>query len=181
MKSNNITLGGILIALTLVVLYSASILPISTISVLTIASAIVPVCIIRSNIKTAVLVYVASSIISLFFVPLNIWLLYTLIFGGYGIIKFMIEKLRRQNLEIILKFLYFSTIFILAIVLSKAILGIDVFMAAEKIISKYISVNGRILSGFLYWVIGTVVFYLYDYAMTLIISFYMERIHNKVK
>ena len=40
MKSGNITLGGILIALTIIILYSASILPVSTISVLTIASAI---------------------------------------------------------------------------------------------------------------------------------------------
>ena len=142
MKSGNITLGGILIALTIIILYSASILPVSTISVLTIASAIVPVCIIRSDIKTAVMVYLASSIISVFFIPLNIWLLYTLIFGGYGI---------------------------------------DVLLAAEKIISKYIAVNGRLLSGVLYWAIGVVVYYLYDYAMTLIITFYMERIHNKIK
>ena len=67
MKSGNITLGGILIALTIIILYSASILPVSTISVLTIASAIVPVCIIRSDVKTAVMVYLASSIISVFF------------------------------------------------------------------------------------------------------------------
>ena len=51
----------------------------------------------------------------------------------------------------------------------------------EKIISKYIAVNGRLLSGVLYWAIGAVVYYLYDYAMTLIITFYMERIHNKIK
>ena len=173
MKSGNITLGGILIALTIIILYSASILPVSTISVLTIASAIVPVCIIRSDIKTAVMVYLASSIISVFFIPLNIWLLYTLIFGGYGIVKYFIERLR--------KFIYYNVIFILAVILAKAILGIDVLLAAEKIISKYIAVNGRLLSGVLYWAIGAVVYYLYDYAMTLIITFYMERIHNKIK
>ena len=54
-------------------------------------------------------------------------------------------------------------------------------LAAEKIISKYIAVGGRLLSGVLYWGIGAVVYYLYDYAMTLIITFYMERIHNKIK
>ena len=169
MKSGNITLGGILIALTIIILYSASILPVSTISVLTIASAIVPVCIIRSD------------IISVFFIPLNIWLLYTLIFGGYGIVKYFIERLRKEKVEIILKFIYYNVIFILAVILAKAILGIDVLLAAEKIISKYIAVNGRLLSGVLYWAIGAVVYYLYDYAMTLIITFYMERIHNKIK
>ena len=74
-----------------------------------------------------------------------------------------------------------NVIFILAVILAKAILGIDVLLAAEKIISKYIAVNGRLLSGVLYWAIGAVVYYLYDYAMTLIITFYMERIHNKIK
>lgn len=181
MKSGNITLGGILIALTIIILYSASILPVSTISVLTIASAIVPVCIIRSDIKTAVMVYLASSIISVFFIPLNIWLLYTLIFGGYGIAKYFIERLRKEKVEILLKFIYYNVIFILAVILAKAILGIDVLLAAEKIISKYIAVGGRLLSGVLYWGIGAVVYYLYDYAMTLIITFYMERIHNKIK
>ena len=181
MKSGNITLGGILIALTIIILYSASILPVSTISVLTIASAIVPVCIIRSDVNTAVMVYLASSIISIFFIPLNIWLLYTLIFGGYGIVKYFIERLRKEKVEILLKFIYYNVIFILAVILAKAILGIDVLLAAEKIISKYIAVNGRLLSGVLYWAIGAVVYYLYDYAMTLIITFYMERIHNKIK
>ena len=69
----------------------------------------------------------------------------------------------------------------MAVILAKAILGIDVLLAVEKIISKYIAVNGRLLSGVLYWAIGVVVYYLYDYAMTLIITFYMERIHNKIK
>ena len=127
------------------------------------------------------MVYLASSIISVFFIPLNIWLLYTLIFGGYGIVKYFIERLRKEKVEIILKFIYYNVIFILAVILAKAILGIDVLLAAEKIISKYIAVGGRLLSGVLYWGIGAVVYYLYDYAMTLIITFYMERIHNKIK
>ena len=54
MKAKDIALGGILVALTTVVLYSTSILPISTLAILTIASALIPVCIIRSNIKTKV-------------------------------------------------------------------------------------------------------------------------------
>ena len=84
-------------------------------------------------------------------------------------------------MEILLKFIYYNVIFILAVILAKAILGIDVLLAAEKIISKYIAVGGRLLSGVLYWGIGAIVYYLYDYAMTLIITFYMERIHNKIK
>lgn len=181
MKSSNITLGGILTALTVIILYSASVIPISTLSVLTVSSVIIPVCIIRSNVKTATMVYLASSIISLFFVSLNIWLLYVLIFGLYGIVKFYIEKVRNEKKEIILKFIYYNFIFVLAISLVKVILGVDVFLPLENIISKYINVHVRLLSGCLYWIVGLIVYYLYDYAMTLLISFYMERIHNKIK
>ncbi len=39
MKSRDIAIGGILVALTIIVLYATSILPISTLAILTIASA----------------------------------------------------------------------------------------------------------------------------------------------
>ena len=40
MKARDIALGGILVALTTIVLYATSILPISTLAILTIASSI---------------------------------------------------------------------------------------------------------------------------------------------
>lgn len=64
MKAKDISLGGILVSLTSIILYSASILPISTLTILTIASAIIPVCIIRSNVKTSIFVYISSSLIA---------------------------------------------------------------------------------------------------------------------
>ena len=76
MKAKDIALGGILVALTTIVLYSTSILPISTLAILTIASALIPVCIIRSNIKTSIFVYISSSLIAFFLVPINISFLY---------------------------------------------------------------------------------------------------------
>ena len=76
MKARDIALGGILVALTTIVLYATSILPISTLAILTIASALIPVCIIRSNIQTSIFVYISSSLIAFFLVPINISFLY---------------------------------------------------------------------------------------------------------
>ena len=83
MKAKDIALGGILVALTTIVLYATSILPISTLAILTIASALIPVCIIRSNIQTSIFVYISSSLIAFFLVPINISFLYFVFFGVY--------------------------------------------------------------------------------------------------
>lgn len=179
MKSNEITLGGILTALTIVILYLAAILPVSTISILTISAAIVAVCIIRSNIKTAAFVYIASSIIGFFIIPLNIWLLYILIFGGYSIIKYLIERIRKEYIEYLLKFSYFNIIFILSILLAKIVLAVDVFKLARDMIDRYITIEGNFLVVALFWITSQIVLFLFDYGLTLIITFYMDRIHKR--
>lgn len=179
MKASEVTLGGILISITIIILYSTYVLPISTISVLTMASAIVPICIIKSNIKTALFVFVATSIISFFILPINIWLLYSLIFGGYGIIKYLIERMRKDILESILKFIYFNIIFFLAVILSKIVLGIDTLQVFRNIIESYININNNFILIIIPWLIWQVVFFLFDYALTLIISFYIDRFHKK--
>lgn len=51
MKAKYIAENGITIALTLIVLYAASILPVSTLTILTIASCLIPISIIRTSIK----------------------------------------------------------------------------------------------------------------------------------
>ena len=93
-------------ALTTIVLYLAAFLPISTLALLTIASAIITICIIRSDVQTSIFVYIASSLIAFFLVPINISLLYFIFFGVFGIIKFFIERLRKEKLEILLKDVY---------------------------------------------------------------------------
>lgn len=178
MKSKEITLGGIMVALTVIILYGAAILPINKLAILTIASAVVPICIIRANVKTGILVFSASSIISLFFIPLNIWLLYTLVFGGFGIVKYYIEKLNKVSTEMILKFLYFNGIFILTAAAGKILLNVDLFKMSAEMISKYVSINSSGIILVLFWIIALGALYVIDYALTLIISFYLERIHK---
>ena len=148
MNARDMALGGVLVALTSIILYMASVIPTSTLTILTIASALIPICIIRSNVKTAIFVYFASSLISFFLVKINISLLYFIFFGVFGIIKFLIERLRNGRVEMILKLIFFN------------------------ISSKNIAI-------ILLWLIAQPVFLIYDYAMTLIITFYMEKIHGR--
>ena len=164
MKAKDITLGGIMTALSVLVLYSTTILPFNTIALLTIASSFIPVIIIRSNIKTASFVYVASTLIGLFLTTPNIIIMYTLFFGIYGLIKYLIEKLNKMYLEIILKLLFFNISLILSMIIIKLFLG-------DVIINLPI---------WLLFIVGQVIFLVYDYALTMIITIYINKFHSKI-
>lgn len=161
MKSNNIAQSGILIALTLAVLYSTSLLPISTLSILTIASCLIPISIIRTSLKNTILVYLSCIILSFFLVPINISILYTLFFGIYGILKFFIEKMHNMVYEIILKLITFNVLmFVIYIIF-------NLFVGFKAEISLWLMI-----------LIAQAAFLLYDYALTLIISYFLNKVNK---
>lgn len=164
MKAKHIAEDGIFAALTIVLLYSASILPISKLSILTIASCLIPISIIRTSIKSAVLVYIASSILSFFLVTTNIALCYTLFFGIYGIIKYFIEKIRNMPIELLLKLIAFN------------ILLVTIYLVTTNLLINF-NINYPL---YIIWLAGQIVFLIYDYALTIIISFYLNRIHSHI-
>lgn len=180
MKAKDIALGGILVALTTIVLYATSILPISTLAILTIASALIPVCIIRSNIQTSIFVYISSSLIAFFLVPINISFLYFVFFGIYGIIKYFIERIRKEKLEIVLKLIFFNIAFIIGFIIMQNVLGINIIAGLEVLMSRFFDTSGRTIASIILWIVAQPIFLIYDYAMTMIITFYMERIHKNI-
>lgn len=180
MKAKDIALGGILVALTTMVLYSTSILPISTLVILTIASSLVPVCIIKSNIKTSIFVYISSSLIAFFLVKINIAFLYFIFFGVYGIIKYFIERIRKEKIEIVLKLIVFNTAFIIGFIIMQNILGINLISGLEVLISRFFDISSKTIASIILWIVAQPIFLIYDYAMTMIITFYMERIHKNI-
>ena len=180
MKAKDIALGGILVALTTMVLYSTSILAISTLVILTIASSLIPVCIIRSNIKTSIFVYISSSLIAFFLVKINIAFLYFIFFGVYGIIKYFIERIRKEKIEIVLKLIVFNTAFIIGFIIMQNILGINLISGLEVLISRFFDISSKTIASIILWIVAQPIFLIYDYAMTMIITFYMERIHKNI-
>lgn len=162
LKAKDITLGGILIALTIITLYLNLIIPINTFAILTISACYVPIAIIRGNIKLGILVYIASSIIGFLIIPLNIMIPFILYFGIFGLIKFYIEKLKNLTLEIILK-LVFSNLMLF--------LGYFLFTSFVSPIDFKIPL----------WILLILVqfaFIIFDYALTLIITSYITRFHK---
>ena len=80
LKAKDLALGGILTSLTVIILFINILIPINTFAILTISSCFVPIAIIRSNVRVGIFVYIASSIIGFFLVPLDIMIPYILYF-----------------------------------------------------------------------------------------------------
>lgn len=164
MKAKELTLDAILIALTIIILFLNNIMPISTLTFLTIASLLVPIAIIRGSVKGSFLVYIASSILGFLLLPKDIVLLYFIFFGIYGIIKHYIEKLNKFYLEIILKLLFFNLILFIA----------------YFFLNEFININQSNIPIYGLLLIGQIAFLIYDYALTILISWYFNQIHKRI-
>lgn len=163
MKAKDISLGGILVALTIVTLYLTLLIPTNTIAIMTLASVYIPICLIRSNIKTSIFVYVASTIISFFILPINYSIMYALFFGVYGLVKHFIEKLNKIPFEITIKLLFFN------IVLTIGLLALKLFG---------VGIDMKFSVGIMY-ILAQPVFLVYDYALSTLITMYYKKFHKK--
>lgn len=165
-KSYNIAKGGLLTALSLIFLYLGSIMPTNKLAFLTLASCIIPLSLLMLGVKSAVIIYAASSILSLLLGLKGSALVYTLFFGSYGFIKYYCEALRKPILEIFLKLAFFNvTVFISYIVYKLLFIEIPTFK-----ISFYLLAVGL-----------QIAFIFYDYALTLIIAYINKRLPNILK
>ncbi len=172
LKAQHLTLGGTLTALTMIFLYLASIFTTNTLTLLTLASFMVPIGLIRGGIKIACMIYISSSFLCLIVVPLNIALVYILFFGVYGLVKSIIEKKRILILEIFLKLVFFNSVFVILLILIQTLLGYSLFNKLQVVLAKYFISSTINLN---YVVIGFLIqlaFLIFDYALTLLIDYY---------
>ena len=159
MNSKKISYGGIGTALGLVILFLTRVIPINTLTLLTLASCIIPIIIIKTDVRTGVYVYIATTLIGFFLVPSIYIALYALLFGIYGIIKYFIEKTNRLFQEIVLKYIFFNIILALIYLILGNLTGL---------------INIK-LPLFIVIILCEIAFLIYDYALTLIISFFIKK------
>ncbi len=102
-------------ALSVVVLYIASVLPTLKLTVCLVASAIVCITMIKYGARGAVVLYLATSVVSLIISPdKTVAFGYLLFFGNYPIIKAFIENIHNLKAEWIVKIILFSAYTVVA-------------------------------------------------------------------
>lgn len=164
MQVGNITKGGLFVALTVVFLYIASIIPTNKLAMLTLASVVIPISVITTSISNSFIVYLAASIISLIVLNKSIAISYVLFFGLYGFIKHYTEKVRNLFIEMALKFIFFNFCFFILYNFYKTFF--------IKQLPSGISLILIILA-------MQAIFLIFDYILTLIISYFYNKLKNK--
>lgn len=162
--SKKIAYGGILLAINIILLMIINIIPINTLFLMGLASLIVSIIIMEFGIKSGIAFYLGSIILG-FIVMANKsqWILYSLTFGLYGLVKYIIEQNKSIYIEYTLKIVFANVMIFIAYFLIKSFV--------------YIPMNIIIL------LFAQIIFLLYDYMYTLFIDYYkdkLRRILNRV-
>ena len=165
-QTKQVALGGMLAALSVVILYLGSLLPGYAIPTAAVAGLLTAAAVIsgkKHGLALGCAVYAVSGLLALLILPQKIsavW--YLLIFGHYGVTKSLIERLGRAKIEWLLKAaVYTAAFFILKLLIPKA----------------FAALTALIPMGLLpVFVIGLAVFVIYDIGFSRLISLYIRRL-----
>ncbi|MBP2071249.1 hypothetical protein [Thermoanaerobacterium butyriciformans] len=162
LNAKSLSLGGVIAALNVVILFIASVMPTSRLFFLVVSSFAISIMVIETGSIGGLVFYLATSILSLILIPNKlISVYYICFFGFYGIIKSYIEKKRfRMYMELALKLIVFNiSLFVVYIIFSR-IFMMKIFVTGSPFIAIFILLQ--------------ISFLVYDYVYTIFISFYYK-------
>lgn len=164
-KSLYMAKGGLLTAVSVILVYISGIIPINKTYLLAIASFIIPLSILITDVKNATAVYISTCILSFLLCGIKFTVIaYVLFFGLYGFVKFYIEKIKKLIVEIILKLIFLNA--------CMALLFLIYSLFFPGLFSIRLPIHWII-------VIMQIAFLLYDYLLTLIINFIDRKLYKK--
>ncbi|MCI6739096.1 MAG: hypothetical protein MR593_13370 [Intestinibacter sp.] len=159
--SKKIAYSGILLAVDILLFVMLNVFQTNTIFILGLASLPIAIIIMNWGPKTGAIFYIASVILG--FMVINNkahWIIYVFTFGVYGLIKYLIEQERPIYVEYILKLVY-----------ANIALAIVYFIVRQFV---YVPEQWYLILLF------EVVFLVYDYAYSLFIDYYNQRLKNMI-
>jgi hypothetical protein len=165
-KSARIAIGGVFSALCLLLMFLSSVIPFAAIALPMLAGAMLTVVMLENGAKTAFLVYISVSLLSLFIVPnIDAKLLFILFFGYYSILKPAVEKIPVRAAQMALKLFIFNATMVSGYYFSIVILGLS--DTGNELFEKY--APAFLLVGM------NLSFILYDYLLTRYIFLYIHK------
>lgn len=152
-------------------LMATSYFPYLTYAVPAVAGAFIIIPLVETGKKSAVAVYVVSSVLTLLFAEPEAKLMYLCFFGYYPILKSVLEGIKSRVAEYILKILAFNCA-VSAVYLVFARL-FDISVEGMGDFGKY--------TVLVLYIMGNIAFILYDICLTRICAMYIIRLHEKIK
>ncbi len=174
--SYKVSLGGVVGALSIVLMLLTSLIPFGTYAFPAFAGMMLVCVVIELGYSWAFIVYTVVSVLSFVFLTDKEAALYYVVFlGFYPILKGLIEKLRYKTLQYVLKFSVFNACMVLAFYISISLLSIP---------KESFNLFGVSLP-WVFLLLGNVVFIVYDYCISKVVTVYILKIHkllsNKTK
>ncbi|MGN0543194.1 MAG: hypothetical protein ACI4JG_07070 [Acutalibacteraceae bacterium] len=163
-QSSKCALGGIVAALSLVLMISVAIIPFLTYALPAVAGALIIFIVVEIDRKWAFGVYSTVAILSMLLVPeKEVAVMYLAFFGYYPILKSLIEAKIPTVLGWVLKLLSFISTMVISYYLMIRFMGVTLDETEEFGMMAIPLLLGM----------GTVAFVLYDIALTKMITLYM--------
>lgn len=160
MKTRTISFIAICSALSLVMLYAVSVMPTIRIALCAAVSLVTAVTVIRCGKKAGAIQFVVSAILAFLLLPeKGVAVVYALFVGHYAVCKSVIEGLNRLWLEWVLKITLFN-----------------ICAAAGYFLMTWLTAVELPVALPILFVIGNIVFIIYDIALTVLIDFIVKRI-----
>lgn len=175
-QSTKVALCGIISSVSVVLMFMTGLVPFLTYTLPAVSGALLAIIVIEINKKWATGAYIAISLLSLLIVAnKEAAMFFVAFFGYYPIIKEVIENKLPKILEWVVKLLLFNVAAVAAYAVIIYVFGIP-FDELEEY-GKY--------SVLILLAMGNVIFVLYDYCMTSLITLYYQRwqksFHNLFK
>lgn len=127
-KSFPIALGGLITAVSLLLMFMTGFVPFGEFVLPTLAGIILIACVCELGTKPALLVYLASALLSIIVCPVKeSAMLYTMFLGYYPVIRPKLHAIRPGILRIFLKFALFNVAIFLSYFLLSKLFGIASF------------------------------------------------------
>ena len=164
-KTRKIVYPAILGSLALVLLYIAGAVPSGSWGLVAAAGLLPCAAVISVGIAAGFLCWAGVTVLAFLLLPDKfIALLFGVLFGLYPVVKGLIERLRKLPLEYVLKLVFFNLSFTAVYLVMKVAV-----LAARP---------GQLHQVWVLYLVGNVVFLLYDYGFSKLIALYISRIHR---
>lgn len=165
-RARYVSVTALLVALSVVILYLASLFPTARIASAAIAGLLTAVAVIECGITSGIACFACTSILAAVLMPVKtVGLLYILFFGYYPVVKSLAERTKKRPVEWAVKIVVFN-----------AALTAIYFL---WILSFMPDVDFGTLTLILLYVAGNICFVLYDFAFSVLAGQYISRFYKK--
>lgn len=157
-KSQQVALGGVATGICVVLMFLTGMIPFSYYALPAMAGLVLIAVKEENGMKTALIVFAAVSLLSLFVVPVKeAALLFVAFFGYYPIVRDSLSRLRPNFLSVIVKFAVFNAAVVVAYWVIIHVFGISEILEDFGDFGKY--------SVLVLLALGNVFFVIYDFAI----------------